>query len=233
MIESIIQKNVYAIGVDILHTSKKTIYFIMLIPLCLILLTLCLFSSPSASEVALSYYSLFIKQDASPVISSKIMDKETAHLVLDNVKEHFRNQIINDLSIEGRITLSSDQLNQIETAYFELLSQLECSATSTKNGNRYIVTLHSTCIDFDAISDQATQYALSEINISHYGQHADYLSDLVNAYTSYLVKSYENTKPLQVTQEAQFTFTKQHGLWLPENYEAFTNVLTDLIYFSS
>lgn len=192
----------------------------------------CQFSSPPASEVALSYYKLLIHQDASQIISLNIMDEEMSQLVIDNVNENLRQQILSDLSVENRITLSDDQIYSIQEAYLALLKQLDCHAISSPNGNTQIVTLTSSCVDFNTLTNNATQLALNQVNISDYRQHADYLSDLIHAYIIHLIKGYETAKPLEITQETHFVFTKKNGLWLPEDYEAFTKELCMLIDYN-
>lgn len=215
-----------------MNTIKKLISFTMLIPLSFILLTGCHLSSPSASEVAQGYYSLLIKQDPSPMLSLEIMNEETVYELLSNTSQNLKAQIATGLSMEGRITLSNEQIDTIEKAYFDLLSRLECTITSQKKRDQYIVTISSQCIDFSSITEEATQLALNDVNISKYAHHTDYLSHLSQAYIPHLVQGYAQATPLDITQEASFTFTKQHGLWLPSDYEAFLSGLCNLIEYT-
>ncbi len=213
-------------------TLKKLTFSIMLISIFLIPLTSLQLSSPSATDVALSYYTLLFKQDASQIISFNIMDEEMSQTFLNNLDTNLQTQIATELSMENRITPSKEQITSIKQAYLLLLSQLNCTATSKKEDNCYIVTLSSNCIDFNALSKQATTKALGEVNISNYKEHTTYLQDLLNAYVPYLLEVYHNAHPLEATQEAEFIFTKQNGLWLPEDYEAFLSTLCQLIIYT-
>ena len=184
--------------------------------------------SPSPSEVALSYYNLIIKQD-SQAIEALGMPSETATSMISELKENLTGQIADNLSIASSNQVSKEQLESIQAAYFNALHKLNATATFVQSGHSCEVTLSTTCLDFKALDEWATDHALAQVDILNYIDKDLYLTDLTSAYIDYLVESYENATPETTKNEATFTFTKQNGLWLPEDYESFITKLCELI----
>ena len=184
--------------------------------------------TPAPSEIALSYYDLIIKQD-SQGLEALGMPSETAASIIAELKENLTGQITNSLSIDSPTQVSKEQLESIQAAYFNALHKLNATATFVQSGHCCEVTLSTTCLDFKALNEWATDHALAQVDILNYIDKDLYLTDLTSTYIDYLVEAYENATPEASTNEATFTFTKRNGLWLPEDYEAFASKLCDLI----
>ncbi|MBQ1274632.1 MAG: hypothetical protein U0L26_13930 [Cellulosilyticum sp.] len=213
-----------------MNNKKRIITFICLIYILLSSLLGCK-QTPSASEVALGYYNLLIKQDSSNVISLG-MSPQTAHIVISNLHTTLRNQIENQLSMNQLITLTDEQITTIENAYLSTLHQLNATAHSKRIGlNAYNVTLSSPSINFDEINQNAANKALKQVSILDYPNETTYLSNLTETYISYLIEGYTHAIPASHSSEASFIFTKQHGLWLPKNQEDFVSRVCNLVNF--
>lgn len=183
---------------------------------------------PSPSKVALSYYELLIKQNSSQM-EALGMSKETADSITTNIEENLTAQITQNLSSDAIPNIPEDQLLQLQTAYFKALSKLSATATHTKGNKMCEVTVSTSCIDFAQLNKKATELALKEVNISEYNDKDLYLSQLTTAYITYLSEAYENATPEETSNTATFTFKKQNGIWLPEDYNAFATELCGLI----
>ena len=211
--------------------SKNSFSFYLFI-LILLLLSVGCCKQASATDVALSYYDLLIKQDSTQVTSLG-MTQETAETILNNIHQTLRTQIKENLLPNNPIAITDEQITSIEDAYFKTLQKLNATATSKKKNKSYIVTLSSSYIDFNAINQSATDLALKEVDILKYSNQNTYLTDLTTAYISHLLEGYHNATPSQTTHEAEFVFTKQNGIWLPEDYQTFVNQIYSLISTSS
>ena len=183
---------------------------------------------PTPSEVALSYYDLIIKQDSQKV-EALGMPSETAHSIISKLKQNLSEQIADSLSIASPNQVSKEQLERIQTAYFDALHKLNATASFVQSGASSEVTLSTTCLDFKTLNEWATDHALEQVDILNYIDKDLYITDLTSAYIDYLIQAYEDAIPETSTNEATFTFTKQNGLWLPEDYEAFASKLCELI----
>lgn len=210
----------------LMFRKKKSIHRFMLI-LGLIFLTACQ-KSPSASQIALSYYDLIIKQNTSDIISLG-MPNDTAKAITSHIKENLHTQITEELCMNQRITIDESKITQVEEAYLTSLQKLSRTATNQKEGENYLVTLSTTYIDYAAIDEVATEEALKEIDISHFTDEVLYLSTLTDAYISHLITGYQNAEPSILYNEETFTFTSQNGLWLPEDYDSFVTELCELV----
>lgn len=178
--------------------------------------------------MSLSYYNLIIKQNPSEMISFG-MTEDTANTIINHIHETLKAKIKEDLSMAERITIDDTQIEAISSAYLSTLQQLNATSSATKNGKNYIVTLSTTYIDFTQIDENAIQLALKEIDLSHYTDEKMYLSDLTTSYINHLIKLYESATPSKETNQASFTFTKQNGLWLPEDNETFITTICSLV----
>lgn len=204
--------------------SRKKAFLVICFSFILILsLTSCK-KSTSVSEAALSYYKLFIKQDPTSAISIG-MSEETAQQILDNMHENLKLQITETLSMDNRITLTSEQINLVEAAYLEALKSLDASASSTETDDGYNVTITSSYIDFNTINKTAINAALNEVDVMDYLDEIAYFTDVTSAYITHVVDEYQKATPESDTQEATFIFTKQNNLWLPEDYSDFVSGL--------
>ena len=206
--------------------KKNNIYSFMLI-LGLIFLTACQ-KSPSASQIALSYYDLIIKQNTSDIISLG-MPNDTAEAITSHIKENLHTQIAEKLCMNQRITIDDRKITQLEEAYLTSLQKLSRTASHQKEGENYLVTLSTTYIDYAAIDEIATEAALKEIDISQFTDEVLYLSDLTDAYISHLITGYQNAEPSTLSNTETFTFTSQNGLWLPADYDSFVAGICELV----
>lgn len=211
------------------HTKKNTLSFIFI--LGLLLLTACQ-KSPSASSVALNYYELIIKQNASGIISLGMPD-ETAKAITSQIRENLNTQISEKLGMNGRISIDNSKINQVAEAYLTSLQKLHATATDRKKGDYYLVTLSTSYIDYAAIDEKATQQALKEVDIRQFSDEVLYLTTLTDAYISHLITGYQNAEPSETYNESTFMFTSQNGLWLPSDYDTFTSELCNLVSVSS
>lgn len=184
--------------------------------------------APTASEMSLGYYNLIIKQDPSEMIFFG-MPEDTAFTVISQIHESLKTEIKEELSMSERLTIDDSQIDSIASAYLSALQKLSAWATAKKNGKVYTITLSTTYIDFTQIDQDAIELALKEIDLSHYTDEKAYLSDLTTAYISHLTALYESSEPTSETNQADFTFTKQNGLWLPEDNETFITTLCNLV----
>ena len=212
-----------------LHKKKNTLGLIFI--LGVLLLPACQ-KSPSASHVALTYYELIIKQNTSDIISLGISD-ETAKAIATDIKENLHTQISEKLDMNGRISIANSKITQVEEAYLASLQKLHATASDQKEDDCSLVTLSTSYIDYAAIDEAATLEALNEVDIRQFSDQALYLSTLTDVYISYLVSGYQNAEPSKTYNESTFTFTLQNGLWLPDDYDAFTTELCNLVSTSN
>lgn len=212
-----------------LNKKKYTLYFVFI--LGLLLLSACQ-KAPSASNIALNYYDLIIKQNSSAIVSLG-MSTETAETIISQIKENLRTQISEKLSMDGRVGVDNSKVTQIADAYLASLQKLQVSASTQKEDNHYLVTLSTSHIDYTAIDKQATDAALKEVAISQFTDEVLYLSTLTNAYISHLITGYQNAEPSATYNESTFVFTSQNGLWLPSDYDFFVTELCNLVSTSN
>lgn len=212
-----------------LHKKKNTLSLIFI--LGILLLPACQ-KSPAASHVALNYYELIIKQNASDIISLGISD-ETAKAVASDIKENLHTQISKKLGMNGRISINNSKITQVEDAYLASLQKLHATASDQKESDHYLVTLSTSYIDYAAIDENATYEALKEVDIRQFSDEVLYLSTLTDVYISHLISGYQNAEPSETYNESTFTFTLQNGLWIPDDYDAFTKEVCNLVSASS
>lgn len=211
------------------HNKKYTLHFVFI--LGLLLLSACQ-KSPSASNIALNYYDLIIKQNSSAIVSLG-MSNETAEAIISQIKENLHTQISEKLSMDGRISVDNSKVTQIAEAYLASLQKLQVAASAQKEGNHYLVTLSTSHIDYTAIDKKATDAALKEVDISQFTDEVLYLSTLTDAYISYLITGYQSAEPSTTHNESTFVFTSQNGLWLPSDYDSFVTELCNLVSTSN
>lgn len=193
----------------------------------LLFLTACQKPS-SASQIALCYYNLIIKQNTSDIVSLGIPIK-TAEAISSHIKENLHTQITEKLCMNQRITIDDDRITQVEEAYLTSLQKLSAVASEQKEGKNYLVTLSTTYIDYTAIDETAIDEALKEIDISQFTDEVLYLSTLTEAYISHLITGYQNAEPSTSYSKETFKFTSQNGLYLPEDYDRFVTELCKLV----
>lgn len=198
--------------------------------ICLFLLTLLLCSCGNASkhsaadQVALGYYELMAHQNSSPLITLG-MPEDTASCILESMKTSLFSQVQTQLSMDGKVTIEEKTANEIVEVYIASLQKLSATATKKQTEKGYIVTLTTNYIDYPAIDRAAIDAALTEIDISTYSDQAEYLSELTTSYITHLLEGYKKATPSTETVSHDFLFTKQSGLYLPENYSNFTTSL--------
>lgn len=207
--------------------SKKLFFqtFCLLI-LSAVLFTGC-FGRHSAADTALGYYDLILKQDASKLISIG-MSSESASKILTDMHTALKTQIKKNLSMANRVEILDSQVDTVVAAYLSALQTLDASIISHPNGNSCEITLSTSYIDFSEIDTSASTLALKEVDHALYPDESQYLKHLVNAYLSHLIEGYQTATASKEQQTATFTFIKQDGLWLPEDYAHFTSTLCQM-----
>lgn len=212
----------------IVLTRKTHTAMLTLLLLCILIFCIGCHHTPNASEMSLGYYNLIIKQDPSVMISFG-MPEDTAATIIVQIHETLKTEIKEELSMAEHLTIDDTQIESIESAYLSALQKLNATATAKKSGKAYTITLSTTYMDFTQIDEEATALALKEVDISHYTDEKAYLSDLTTAYIHHLTLLYDSSEPTEETNQADFTFIKQNGLWLPEDNETFITTLCNLV----
>lgn len=214
------------------HLSKTLLY--LLISLILILsLVLCgcqlnSTNRSSAEQVALDYFELIAHQNAEPLIALG-MPVETADTILTHMNDSLCKQVKTQLSMDGKIDIDDESVNQIVSSYIASLKKLKATATATKTSEGYTVTLSTQYIDSPKIDEAAINKALAEIDMSTYSDQKEYLNELTSSYINFLSKGYDKATPSKESIDMDFSFTLQEGLYLPEDYDHFTTSLFLLI----
>lgn len=181
-------------------------------------------SRSAADQVALDYYALMAHQNPDPLIALG-MSEDTANNILDSMKTSLLSQVQTQLSMDGKVTIKEKTAHEIVEVYIASLQKLSATATKKQTEEGYIVTLTTNYIDYPTIDQAAIDAALTEIDISTYNDQAEYLSELTTSYITHLLEGYKNATPSTQTVSHDFLFTKQSGLYLPENYSDFTTSL--------
>lgn len=200
-------------------TFRKTTYFLSLI-LCLLLLCSCR-PEPSASDVALGYYHLITRQDASSLIALG-MPEATADHILSEMQTSLAAQIHEQLTLDGQVIVSEEDTLAVLNAYCRSLHRLSPHITDEAATSGRTVRLTTHYIDAPAIDEAAISKALDVTNRADYASEEAYLTQLTRTYITALIKGFEEAIPSQTQLTQVYPFTLQDGLYLPQDYEAFT-----------
>lgn len=183
---------------------------------------------PHPSDFTLAYYTLITKQDPSSLIKLG-MSEESATQLLSSMYDTFGQQIQATLSMSNRIEITPEQISSIQEAYFKALQDVSATVKEQKKDDYYIVTLSTTYIDTVAIDEAAINKSLATVDISQYKDQNKYLVDLTATYIPTLIAAYQAAIPSTETVSTEFIFTKQDGLYLPEDYETFITSLCQMV----
>lgn len=183
---------------------------------------------PHPSDFTLAYYTLLTQQDSSAFIKLGMSEKSASKL-LDGMYDSLNQQIQTTLSMSNRIEISPSQVTTLQDAYFKALQGVSATVKEQKKDDYYIVTLSTTYIDTIAIDQAAINKSLATVDISQYKDQNKYLADLAATYIPTLIAQYQTALPSTEVVSKDFIFTKQEGIFLPQDSKAFITTLCQMV----
>ncbi len=205
----------------------------LLIPVIFLLSSILLVgcSSPrGANFIALDFYELIVKQNATPLMEIGFSE-ESAQTTIDHITTTLKQNIQSALTTEDGVKITETQLQNLTEAYLSALHKLNATAriTSSESSKKCTVELSTSYLDYKAIDASAVKVALETIDISTYKDENLYLQDLMNTYIDELIKGYKVAKPSTDLHAQSFEFKLENKVWVPVDYAHFLSSICTMI----
>ena len=185
--------------------------------LCAALMSGCS-GSPDASQTAEALCRLYVHGDTA---ISDILTGWDGEAIKNTIKEDLQEQLSENLEAVGAHILDKDQLEDVTDALLDARKRIPFEVElleSDKESARVKITISS--LDLSAADTEAAQSALKAIE-SEDEESADYIATFVESYLEALQTGLEEAEIDNEENSFEVSFSKQKGLWLPEDMNGF------------
>ncbi len=195
-----------------------------------VLLSLVLFcgcqKGPDASEVAEALCQLYVH--ANTAVSAVLPDWDV-EAIKNTLKEDLQKQLKANLEAVGADKLDENSLKAVTDAMLEARKRIPVEVELLESGkDEALVKITVGALDLSAIDAEAAQTALKAIEGMD-KESSDYVSRFVESYLEALQEGFETAEASTGSNSFEVRFTKQNGLWLPEDLNDFVACLGQMI----